>query len=144
MWTNPDDIAQWLPPTGMTAKFFKGEIRKGGHGFWCMDGVNGAMCAKARYLEVIRSNRIVYTQSFCDENQQTCRHPSAPTWPQTMLTTVDFEAEDAGRTRVTVTWEVFGEASTTERDTFHNAKGGMTWGWTGSFDKLESYLRSNG
>ncbi len=140
MWTDPKHIAQWLPPLGMTTKFFKGDIKKGGQGFWCMEGVNGVMYGRAEYLEVTRPNRIVYTQSFCDENQKPARHPLAPTWPQTMLTTVVLDAEDADRTRVTVTWEVYGEAGATERDTFHNAKGGMTWGWTGSFDKLENYL----
>jgi hypothetical protein len=57
-----------------------------------------------------------------------------------MLTTVLLAAEDDGRTRVTVTWEVFGEASAVERDTFHNAKDGMTQGRTGSFDKMELYV----
>lgn len=102
--------------------------------------MHGVMYGRAEYREVIRPTRIVYTQSFCDENQNPARHPSAPTWPQTMLTTVALEAEAVNRTRVTVTWEVFGEASAIERATFHNAKGGMTAGWTGSFDKLENYL----
>jgi len=79
-------------------------------------------------------------EQFCDENQQPTRHPLAPTWPETMLTTVVLDAEDENRTRVTVTWEVFGEASAAECDTFHNAKGGMTQGWTGSFDKLDQYM----
>jgi uncharacterized protein YndB with AHSA1/START domain len=141
MWTDTRHIAQWLPPAGMTTKFFKGDIKKGGRGFWCMEGTNGVMYGKSEYHEVTRPNRIVYTQSFCDENQQTIRHPMAPTWPETMLTTVVLDAEDSNRTRVTVTWEVFGEATPTERETFHNAKPGMTQGWTGSFDKLESYLQ---
>ena len=140
MWTDPKHLGQWLPPVGMTSKFFKCDIKTGGRSFYCMEGVNGVMYGRAEYLEVTRPNRIVYTQSFCDENQKPARHPLAPPWPQTMLITVVLEAEDINRTRVTVTWEVFGEANATERDTFHNAKGGMTGGWTGSFDKLESYL----
>jgi uncharacterized protein YndB with AHSA1/START domain len=140
MWTDPKHIAQWLPPTGMTTKFFKGDIRTGGRGFWCMEGVNGVMYGRAEYLEVTKPNRIVYTQSFCDENQKISHHPLAPTWPETMLTTVLLNAEDTNRTRVTVTWEVFGEANAAERQTFHDAKEGMTQGWTGSFDKLEDYL----
>ena len=144
MWTDPKHIGQWLPPVGMTSKFFKGDIKTGGRSFYCMEGVNGVMYGRAEYMEVTRPNRIVYTQSFCDENQKPARHPLAPTWPQTMLTTVVLEAEDINRTRVTVTWEIFGEANATERDTFHNAKAGMTGGWTGSFDKLESYLSERG
>lgn len=140
MWSNPTHLAQWLPPTGQSTRFFKGEIRKGSQSFWCMDGALGTMYGKADYLEVTPPNRLVYTQTFCDENQQPIRHPMAPTWPQYMLTTVELEVEDAQTTRVTVTWEVSGEADVLERSTFHNAKSGMTQGWTGSFDKLESYL----
>ncbi len=140
MWTNPEHMAQWLPPTGMLTKFMKGDIKKGGRNFFCMEGVNGTLYARAEYLEVTKPNRIVYIQKFCDENQQTTRHPMAPTWPETMLTTVVLDAEEENRTRVTVTWEVFGEASAAERDTFHAAKSGMTQGWTGSFDKLDDYL----
>jgi uncharacterized protein YndB with AHSA1/START domain len=143
MWTDPKHLAEWLPPVGMTSRFFKGDIKTGGRSFYCMEGANGVMYGRAEYLEVTRPTRIVYTQSFCDENQKHARHPLAPTWPQTMLTTVVLEAEDTNRTRVTVTWEVFGEANAAERATFHNTKGGMTAGWSGSFDKFESYLAAD-
>jgi hypothetical protein len=43
---------------------------------------------------------------------------------------------------VTITWEPYGKVAREELETFVKAKGGMTQGWTGSFDKLESYLAS--
>jgi len=57
-----------------------------------------------------------------------------------ILTTVTFVEEGANETRVTVKWEVFGEATETECQTFHEMKSSMTDGWNGSFDKLESLL----
>jgi hypothetical protein len=63
----------------------------------------------------------------------------APTWPETMLTTVLLAEEGPTHTRVTVTWEVYGQATPEEIDTFMKEKSGMTQGWTGSFDKLETY-----
>jgi uncharacterized protein YndB with AHSA1/START domain len=57
-----------------------------------------------------------------------------------MQTTVKFTAEGPNQTRVTVTWEVVGNATSEEMDTFIKGRGGMTQGWTGSFDKLEAYL----
>jgi uncharacterized protein YndB with AHSA1/START domain len=57
-----------------------------------------------------------------------------------MLTNVELTAEGPGQTRVTVTWEPYGDATPEEIETFVKAKGGMTLGWTGSFDKLEDYL----
>ena len=41
---------------------------------------------------------------------------------------------------VTVQWEVIGKATAEEMDTFIKGRTGMTQGWTGSFDKLETYL----
>jgi uncharacterized protein YndB with AHSA1/START domain len=83
---------------------------------------------------------MVYTQSFCDANEKITRHPMAPTWPEVMKTTVLFEAEGLNKTRVTLKWEVDGNATTTERETFNKAKAGMSQGWSGSFDNLEEYL----
>ncbi|MGZ3700017.1 MAG: SRPBCC domain-containing protein, partial [Bdellovibrionota bacterium] len=68
------------------------------------------------------------------------RHPMSPTWPETMLTTVTLAEEGPEKTRVTITWEATGSVTREELETFVKARGGMTQGWTGSFDKLEDYL----
>lgn len=140
-WTDPKHFEKWLPPTGSTMKFIRADIKAGGSTFYRMEGAHGVLYGKAKYLEIVRPNRIVYTQIFCDEQEKISRHPLAPTWPETMLTTVDFAVEEPSRTRVTITWVVYGDASQAERDTFRQAKAGMTQGWTGSFDKLEDYLQ---
>jgi uncharacterized protein YndB with AHSA1/START domain len=57
-----------------------------------------------------------------------------------MRTTITFNDEDTDRTRVTIVWEIEGEATREERATFVNGKAGMTQGWSGSFEKLEKYL----
>lgn len=145
MWTNPKHFSQWIAPTGFSTKYLKADIKTGGSSFYCMSGAgNVKMYGKAFYREVTPPNRIVYTQIFSDENEKVSRHPMAPTWPETMLTTVTLTEEGAERTRVTITWEVYGDATSVERETFNKAKGGMTQGWTGSFDKLEGYLQSAG
>jgi hypothetical protein len=41
---------------------------------------------------------------------------------------------------VSVRWEAFGSATPDEIAAFVAEKAGMTKGWTGSFDKLESLL----
>ncbi len=141
LWTNPEHFSKWLPPTGFTQKFITANIAVGGEAFYSMtDGKDITMYGKVHYLEMTKPNRIVYTQQFCDEKGNMARHPMAPTWPAFMLTVVSLESEGANQTRVTVIWEVYGEASLDERATFNVAKAGMTMGWTGSFDKLEDYL----
>ncbi|MCM2281998.1 MAG: SRPBCC family protein [Bdellovibrionaceae bacterium] len=150
MWTDPKHVAQWLPPTGFRMEYLKADIRPGGGSFYCMMNDTGIkMYGRAQYLEIVRPYRIVYTQQFCDDkNEKVTRHPMAPTWPATMLTVVTLavegggedEGEDEGRTRVTIEWETHGDVMPEELATFVAARGGMTQGWTGSFDKLEEYL----
>ncbi|MEZ4750412.1 MAG: SRPBCC domain-containing protein [Bdellovibrionota bacterium] len=131
-----------MPPTGMNMEFIHAEIKPGGRSFYCMSGGGGMkMYGRAEYLEVKKPDRIVYKQQFCDETgEKVTRHPMAPTWPATMLTTVQLHAESPTRTRVTIRWEIVGDATAEELETFIKGRGGMTQGWTGSFDKLEAYL----
>jgi uncharacterized protein YndB with AHSA1/START domain len=141
MWTDPKHFSQWLAPAGFTMEFIKADIKTGGSSFYFMSsGDSMKMYGKAKYLEIARPNRIQYTQQFCDENENITRHPMAPTWPETMLTTVTLSEEGPSQTRVTVTWEAYGKTSPEEMETFIKQKAGMTMGWTGSFDKLEEYL----
>lgn len=141
MWTKPEHFVKWLPPTGMAMEFIKADIRPGGRTLYMMsNGTDVKMYGRAHYLEVSRPNRLVYTQQFCDEKENTSRHPFAPTWPETMLTTITLTEEEPGKTRVTVEWEPHGACSREELEVFIAAKGGMTQGWTGSFDKLEALL----
>lgn len=143
MWTDPKHFSQWLAPTGFTMSFLRAEIKSGGSSLYLMtDGKDIRMHGRARYLEIERPSRIVYAQQFCDEKENVSRHPFAPTWPETMLTTVTLTAEGPSRTRVTVTWEPIGATTPEELEKFIQGRSGMTLGWTGSFDKLESYLLS--
>ncbi len=54
-----------------------------------------------------------------------------------MLTTITLTPESENRTRVTIFWETYGQATPAEVEVFVKKRGGMTKGWTGSFDKLE-------
>jgi uncharacterized protein YndB with AHSA1/START domain len=142
-WTNPQHVAKWLPPTGSTMEYLKADIRPGGTSSYKMSGPGGKpMYGRANYLEIQAPHRLVYTQQFVDESGNVSRHPLAPTWPESMLTTVTFVDEGEGRTRVTVEWDIDGKATAEEVATFTSSRAGMTGGWTGSFDKLEAYLPS--
>lgn len=139
VWTDPEHFSKWLPPTGMTMKFLKADIRSGGSTSYVMEGEGVKMYGRANYIEV-SPTRFVYTQQFCDENGNVSRHPFAPTWPETMQTTVTLAEEAPNQTRVTIYWEVVGNPTKEEMETFIAGRAGMTQGWTGSFDKLEDYL----
>lgn len=143
MWTNPKHFKQWLGPTGSTMEFIKADIKPGATSTYRMDNNGMVMYGRINYLELNRPDKIVYTQQFTDAQGNTSRHPMAPTWPESMITTVKFSAEDEKHTRVTVVWEVEGKATREEMETFLTSRAGMTQGWTGSFDKLEDYLENS-
>lgn len=139
-WTDPERMVKWSGPAGSEMTFIKCDIKPGGTTFYCMSGGGMKMYGRAHYIEIDKPNRIVYTQQFCDENENVARHPLAATWPQTMLTTIELAAEGPEQTRVTVTWETYGDTTAEELATFVEARTGMTQGWTGSFDNLDTYL----
>lgn len=141
MWTDPKHVAQWTAPTGFTMKYRHADLKAGGTSVYEMtNGKEVSMYGRCHYLEFTKPNRIVYTQQFIDENENISRHPFAPVWPETMKTTVTLTAEGPNQTRVTINWEPWDKFTQEEVDVFLKARGGMTQGWTGSFDKLETYL----
>lgn len=144
MWSNPKHLEKWVPPTGFEMRYISADIKPDGKSFYEMsNGSNITMYGKAHYLEIEKPNHLLYTQVFCDKEGKISRHPMAPTWPETMLTTVTLSEEGSHETRVTIEWEVHGKATPEEIQTFINGRAGMTMGWTGSFDKLENYLKIN-
>ncbi len=141
MWTDPEHMAQWLPPTGATMRFLRTEPHVGGTSFYAMTFTGGStMHGLVKYLALERPGRIVYTQQFCDENERVTRPPFFSEWPETMLTVVELAAEGPERTRVTVRWEPQDGVTPAELAEFVRQRSGMTGGWTGSFDKLEALL----
>lgn len=141
LWSNPEHFAKWLPPTGFRMELLKVDMKVGGGLFYMMTNDEGVtMHGRVHYREITSPNRLVYTQEFCDEQGNMSRHPFAPIWPETMLTTVTLSEEGPNETRVTVEWEPTGKITREELEAFMKERGGMTQGWTGSFDKLDEYL----
>lgn len=143
MWTNPEHLSQWLPPTGFQMQFLKANIQTGGGSLFSMDnGAGVRFFGRAEYLQIEKPHRIVYTQQFCDKQGNIARHPGAPVWPETMLMTVTLCEESPETTRVTVKSEAYGAVTPEELAAFVQERAGMTQGWNGSFDKLEEVLPS--
>lgn len=138
MWTDPEQISRWLPPTGMTMKYIHAEVREGGESEYEMATDNFKLRGKCRYLELKKPDRVVYLQWFVDEAGQVGRHPGLPQWPAMMKTTVLIQEETPTLTRVRVEWRPHGDVNAAEIAAFIEHRGSMTQGWTGSFDKLEA------
>lgn len=141
LWSDPKHLSAWLAPTGFNMKWTRADIRAGGKlEYSVSNGADVTMYGRIEYLEIKRPERLIYTQQFTDQDGHVSRHPHAPTWPETMLTTILFSSEGPSTTRVSLTWEPYGPVTMEEIETFIKGRGGMTQGWTGSFDKLEEFI----
>lgn len=139
-WTNPEQLAKWLPPTGTEMRFLRSDIAVGKSTWFVITGEHGTMHVRAEYLVLESPRRIVYAQQFVDEHELPVPAPGAETFPGTLLTTVLLTEEAPGRTRVTLTTEPHGPTTAEELAAFVNERAGMTLGWTGSFDVLEGMV----
>jgi len=141
LWTQPEHLANWLPPVGATMEYLEVDIRPGGAAFYRMDHPGGKLYGKVDYHEIQPPERLTYTQMFCDENKGPGRHPMLPVFPDKLHTTVTFAQEGPDQTRVTLNWRVGADTTPAELAAFLAARAGMTVGWTGSFDKLDGHLQ---
>ena len=74
------------------------------------------MWGKFVYREIVAPERIVFVNSFSDEEGNPVRHPMSPTWPLEVLNTMTLSEHD-GRTTLTIRGAPI-NASDEERKTF--------------------------
>jgi uncharacterized protein YndB with AHSA1/START domain len=141
-FTNPERMKHWLGPKGVKVITAKMDLRPGGMYHYAMQAEGApAMWGKSAYREVTPPKRLIYINSFSDENAGLTRHPGAPDWPIELLTTITFEA-DGNKTNLTIKWELMDNVTASERAIFLTSFGSMTMGWGGSLDKLGEYLET--
>lgn len=141
MCSNPDLLAQWLPPTGATMQYLRTSKPLTGTSFYKMSfGSGDPMYGLVTYFELIKSKRIGYTQQFCDASEQVIRPVFFQNWPLKMRTQIELVQESEHESRLTLCWTPE-EATQEDIRQFVNERSGMTKGWTGSFDKLDALLK---
>jgi len=138
-WTESDRLGQWFGPKGATITHSKNDLRPGGiyhYGMRMPDGME--IWGKWVYREIVKPERLVFLSSFSDEKGGTTRHPWDPNWPLELLSTITF-AENGGKTTVTVRWSAH-NATDAQKKVFTAGQPSMTMGWSGTFERLVSYL----
>jgi uncharacterized protein YndB with AHSA1/START domain len=138
--TNVDEMMAWYASPGMKVIKAEQDLRVGGVYHYGTASAQGQeMWGKVTYKEITPHSRLVYTQSFSDPQGGLTRHPMAPTWPLEMLTVMEFIPESEKQTRLKINWINTG-VDDIEGETFRGAHAGMTGGWTGTLDNLQTYL----
>ena len=101
-WTEAEHLKHWWGPKGFTVVHSKIDLRPGGVFHYGMRSPDGRdMWGKFVFREIVKPERLVFVNSFSDEEGKTVRAPFNPHWPLEVLTTVTF-AEHDGKTTVTL------------------------------------------
>jgi uncharacterized protein YndB with AHSA1/START domain len=134
-WTDPEHLMRWWGPNHFTSPACKIDLRVGGSYHFCMESPDGQrFWSTGVYREITPPERLVYTDSFADEqgNVVPASYYGLPgDWPLEQLMTVTFE-EQEGKTKLTLHQSGIpaGEAAD------------MTVaGWNESLDKLAESLK---
>lgn len=138
--TEPERMREWWPPKSFTMIAANMDFRPGGV-FHCgmRSGEGYKMWGKFVYREIVARERLVFVNSFANEAGELKRNPIVPTWPLETLTTLSFEEEPGGKTKLTVRSSPH-NATDVERKTFDASHVGMRASWGSAFDQLAAYL----
>ncbi|WP_066962361.1 SRPBCC family protein [Rhizorhabdus dicambivorans] len=138
-WTEPELLARWFGPKGVTTTIVSADIRPGGHVHCHMDFPDGPrIWAKLVYREVEPLIRLEWEHSFSDPGGDIAGSPFGGAWPKRLLNSVTFE--DAGAdTRIRLTSTPL-NAAVEEEAAFRDALDSMHGGWGGNFDVLDAFL----
>jgi uncharacterized protein YndB with AHSA1/START domain len=133
-WTKPEQLVRWWGPITFTTPFCNIDLRTGGAFHYCMRSPEGRdYWGKGVYREIVEPERIVYTDSFSDEDGnlvQPAKYGMSPDWPPETLVTVTL-AEHDGETQLTVQHGVPESVADSA---------GARQGWTESLDRLADYV----
>ena len=139
-FTDPKRMKEWWGPKGAKVLHAKMDLKPGGTYHYGMQMPDGAaIWGKFTFRQIVPHERLVFINTFSDEDGGITRHPMAPSWPMLMHSTFTFEDEPGGKTKVTIRWQAY-QASPEEQATFDAGHGSMQQGWTGTLDKLTAYL----
>jgi len=137
MWTDPEHFKAWYGPNGATIPVAEMDVRVGGTRLVCMEmqSADGLMQMwfAGEYREVLKNERLVYTEFVSDENGNVLSH-SDMGMPEGHPTTTEVrvELEDVGgRTKIVMTHS--GVAA--------DSPGAA--GWTMALDKLTAHVEAH-
>lgn len=134
LWTQPEQFKKWYGPKGFTVPVADMDLRVGGKRLICMASPDGSMkmWTTGEYMEIVPTERLVYTESPADENGNVVS-PSAMGMPEGYPATTEVTVllEDlVGRTKMVMTHAGVPAGS------------GADGGWNQAFDKMADHIKT--
>jgi uncharacterized protein YndB with AHSA1/START domain len=134
-WTDPQHMMRWWGPKGFTSPACTIDLRVGGKYHFCMQAPDGQkIWSTGIYQELVAPARLVYTDSFADEEGNTVPasyYGMGDDIPFAMVITVTFE-DLGGKTKMTLHHAGLPAGEMSDM---------TAAGWNESFDKLAASLQ---
>jgi uncharacterized protein YndB with AHSA1/START domain len=138
-WTDPEHLKRWWGPAGCQIGHCKMDLRTGGMLLYSFQMPGGpVMWGRFVFREIAVPERLVFVNSFSDENGGMTRPPFDRPWPPEILHTVTF-AEEFGKTTLTLLATPI-NATPEEIATFRDGTASLEQGFAGTMDRLAAHL----
>ncbi|KGE16385.1 SRPBCC family protein [Paenibacillus wynnii] len=139
VWSEVEHLKNWWGPVGLELGIAKLDFRPGGIFHYNMRSPEGdVMWGRFVYREIIAPEKIVFINSFSNEEGDAVRAPFSAEFPIEILNTVSF-IENEGKTTLTLRGAPLN--ATEEELIFYSGMfESMEQGFGGTFDQLAEYL----
>ncbi len=136
---NARDSLNGGAPAGFTVHICKIDLRPGGQFHYCLQTPDGQdVWGKWVFHKIISPHKIVFADSFSNEQGNPVRHPVNPDWPLETLLQLTLD-EHKDHTKLVLRWTPLA-ASPKEQQAFEDAREMSLKGWAGTLDQLAQYL----
>jgi uncharacterized protein YndB with AHSA1/START domain len=139
-WTDGAELKKWFGPKGAVMHTSKMDFREGGSYLYGMNFNGQDMWGKWNFRKIVKPTELTLIQHFSNEKGEVTRHPMAPAWPATTMSTSTFEAVGPKKTRITIRWSAY-DADDAAAELFRSSFESMKGGWGGTFDRFVEYLK---
>ena len=137
-WTDAAQLANWWGPKEMKLEVIKADIRVGGCFHYAMKAPGHTMYGLSVYRELVAPSRLVWVNSFADENGKVARAFFSKDFPLEVLNTVTLT--DKGGTTLLSLRSAPINATAEERAFFERMFKDMEQGYGGTLDQLAASL----
>ncbi len=138
-WTEPSELGKWFGPKDFETIYSKLDFRPGGRYHYGIKGHGMEIWGLWALREIEKPSKMQFIQSFSNKEGGPGVHPMAPNWPKKILSTI-FLQDFSSKTLITIYWAPY-EATAVERRTFDEGMASMNQGWSGTWERLDEYLR---
>lgn len=140
VWSEAAHLKKWWGPKGCSLSVKAFDFAPGGIFHYSMDRNGHVMWGRFRYLEISAPDRIVFVSSFSDEAGGISANSFVPEFPKEIRNELTLTESDGVTTLVLRGGAI--QASDAEAAFFEAMIGNMELGFAGTFEQLETYLKT--